>query len=82
MDFQQPSQTMSPELEAAVAAVLKRMPAAERLAYPLREAADLIGVPERTFRDAYSRGEFVAVKRCGKMLVTRVELLRWLSDCN
>jgi len=73
---------LSSDIEATVAAVLKRMPAPERLAYPLREAADLLGIPERTFRDAYSRGEFAAVKRCGKTLVTRAELLRWLSDRN
>lgn len=72
----------SPELESTIAAVLARLPAPERLAYPLREAAEIIGVPERTFRDAHSRGEFVAVKRCGKWLVTRAELLRWLSDSN
>lgn len=73
---------LQPELEATIAAVLRRMPSPERLAYPLREAANLIGVPERTLRDAFSRGEFVAVKRCGKLLVTRAELLRWLSDCH
>lgn len=70
----------SDQLEQTVAAILARLPSAERLAYPLREAAQLCGIPERTFRDAYSRGEFRAIKRCGKTLVTRVELLRWLSD--
>lgn len=66
----------------AVAAVLERWPSAERLAYPLSEAAQLCGIPRRTLQDAYSRGEFRAVKRCGKLIVTRKELLRWLSDSN
>lgn len=70
----------SEQLEQTIAAVLARLPAPERLAYSLREAAELIGVPERTFRDAFSRGEFAAVKRCGRWLVTRRELLRWLSE--
>lgn len=72
-----PSET---QLEQTVAAILARLPSAERLAYPLREAAELCGIPARTFRDAHSRGEFRAVKRCGKLYVTRTELLRWLSD--
>lgn len=63
-----------------VAAVLDRLPPAERLAYPFREAANLCGMPERTFRDAWSRGEFRAARRGGKLYVTRAELLRWLSD--
>ena len=66
----------------AVAAVLDRWPSAERIAYPLSEAAELCGIPRRTLHDAYSRGEFVAVKRCGKLIITRKELLRWLSDSN
>lgn len=64
----------------AVAAVLERLPSSERIAYPLAEAAALCGIPRRTLHDAFSRGEFVAVKRCGKLLVTKKELLRWLSD--
>lgn len=71
---------MPSDIDNTVAAILARLPAPERLAYPLREAAQLCGIPERTFRDAFSRGEFRAVKRCGKWLVTRSELLRWLSE--
>lgn len=63
-----------------VSALLDRLPSADRIAYPLTEAAELIGIPRRTLHDAYSRGEFAAVKRCGKLIVTRAELLRWLSD--
>lgn len=53
---------------------------AERLAYSLAEAADVIGIPKRTLQDAQSRGEFKATKRCGRWMVTRAELLRWLTD--
>ncbi len=56
------------------------VPANERLAYTLAEAAQAIGIPKRTLQDAHSRGEFRAVKRCGRWIVTRTELLRWLSD--
>ena len=52
----------------------------ERLAYDLAAAADAIGLPKRTLQDALSRGEFRAKKRCGRWMVTRAELLRWLTS--
>lgn len=65
-----------------ISAVLDRLPKPERIAYPLTEAADLVGLNYRTLYDAYARGEFAAVRRCRKIIVTRAELLRWLSDAS
>lgn len=64
----------------AVREALATLPPKERLAYTLAEAAALCGLPKSTLRDAHSRGEFRAVLRCRKWLVTRDELVRWLSD--
>lgn len=58
---------------------LERLPN-ERLSYTMREAAEVVGLPRSTLDDARSRGEFKAVKRCSRWMVTRAELLRWLSD--
>lgn len=63
--MQKPSETIEPT---------------QRLAYTLAEAAELCGLPKSTLRNAHSRGEFRAVKRCRKWLVRRDELLRWLTD--
>lgn len=67
---------------AAVAEALDRLTDFQpnRIAYTIREAAELVGLPRSTLDDARSRGEFRAVKRCSKWLVTRTELLRWLDD--
>jgi len=51
-----------------------------RLAYTIDDAAAALGLPRNTLRDAVSRGELPAVKRCGKWLIKRADLLRWLSD--
>ena len=51
----------------------------ERLAYSLAEAAQIIGIPKRTLADAHSRGEFTARQKCGRWMVTRSELMRWLT---
>jgi len=52
----------------------------ERLAYTIDSAAAAVGLHRNTLRDAVSRGELPAVKRCGKWLITRSALVRWLSD--
>jgi hypothetical protein len=67
------------ELAASRAlAKLAQLPS-DRIAYPIAEAARVVGLPRNTLDDARSRGEFKAVKRCGKWMVTRAELLRWLD---
>ena len=66
----------------AVAETLLQLPKSERLAYTIDQAADAIGVPRNTLRDRVSTGEIPAKKRCGKWLILREDLLRWLRDCN
>lgn len=51
----------------------------DRLAYSIDDAATATGLPRNTLRDAVSRGELPAVKRCGRWLIRRDALLRWLS---
>lgn len=52
----------------------------DRIAYSITEAAALVGLPRNTLRDRISRGEIRAVKRCGKWLIKRDTLLRWLES--
>lgn len=67
-------------VRSAVASTLAELPAVDRLAYTLDEAAAAIGIPRNTLRDRVSSGELPAVKRCGKWLIKRTDLLRWLSE--
>lgn len=74
---------LSPELAQAVRAAVAETLAAvppERIAYTIDQAAEAIGLARNTIRDAVSRGELRAVKRCGKWLIRRDTLLRWLAD--
>ncbi len=72
---------MSPEtqqaIDQAIAAALARV---DRIAYTLDQAAEAVGLPRNTLRDAMSRGELPAVKRCGRWLIRRTDLMRWLED--
>lgn len=54
----------------------------ERVAYPLAEAAQLVGLSKETFKNAVYRGELnpPPVKRCRKLMVTREALLNWLIE--
>lgn len=52
----------------------------ERIAYTIDQAAEAIGIPRNTLRDRVSSGELPAVRRCGRWLIRRDDLLRWLSD--
>ena len=66
-------------VRAAVAETLAAVPV-ERIAFTIDQAAAAVGLPRNTIRDAVSRGELAAVKRCGKWLIKRDSLLRWLAD--
>lgn len=57
-----------------------QLPIDQRLAYSLVEAAALLGIERRTLHDALARREFKAVKRCGRWMILRSELVRWLSE--
>ena len=52
---------------------------ARRIAYSLADASRVTGIPKNTLRDAHKRGEFAAVKRCGRWMVTHAALLEWLT---
>lgn len=67
-------------VRSAVAQTLAQLNAPERIAYTIDQAAEAIGLPRNTLRDRVSSGELRAVKRCGKWLILRADLLRWLSD--
>ena len=74
---------LSPELAQAVRAAVAETLAAvppERIAYTIEQAAEAVGLARNTIRDAVSRGELRAVKRCGRWLIKRDSLLRWLAD--
>lgn len=57
-------------------------PLHDRLAYSLADASKAVGIPKRTLHDALSRGEFPAVRRCGRWMVKRADLVRWLEDAD
>jgi len=67
-------------VRSAVAQTLAALPKVDRIAYTIDQAAEAIGLPRNTVRDRVSSGELRAVKRCGKWLILREDLLRWLSD--
>jgi hypothetical protein len=67
-------------VNSAIAATPKRHATPARIAYTFKDAAHAVGIPKSTLRDAHARGEFVAVKRCGRWIVLHDELLRWLAD--
>jgi len=67
-------------VRSAVAQTLAALPKIDRIAYTIDQAAEAIGLPRNTVRDRVSSGELRAVKRCGKWLILREDLLRWLSD--
>lgn len=73
----------SPELAAIVrqtiALTLQTFPP-ERIAYTIEQAAEACGLPRSTLRDRVSSGELPARKRCGKWLILKVDLLKWLQD--
>ncbi len=64
---------------AEALATLANSSNSDRLAYSIDDAAAATGLPRNTLRDAVSRGELPAVKRCGRWLIRRDALLRWLS---
>lgn len=66
-------------VKIAVAEALASLPPSDRLAYSIDQAAAATGLPRNTLRDAVSRGELPAVKRCGRWLIRRDALLRWLA---
>ena len=79
-DFQQieipAMQTDSANQRVAVASKLP----VERLAYTIDQAAAAVGLKRNTLRDRVSSGELPAVKRCGRWLIRRVDLERWLES--
>lgn len=64
----------------AVASTLASLPTVERIAFTIDEAAAATGLPRNTLRDAVSRGELRAVKRCSRWIIKRTDLLQWLTD--
>lgn len=68
-------------VKIAVAEAVAQLPglAVDRIAYSIDDAAAATGLPRNTLRDAVSRGELPAVKRCGRWLIKRDALMRWLS---
>jgi excisionase family DNA binding protein len=74
---------VSPELETivrkAIVLTLQQLPS-ERIAYTIEQAAEAVGLPRSTLRDRVSSGELPARKRCGKYLILRSDLLKWLQD--
>lgn len=52
----------------------------QRIAYTIAEAAELVGLPRTTLRDRVASGEIPARKRCGKWLILRADLMKWLAD--
>jgi hypothetical protein len=76
---------LRPVIAAVVGEVLERLNGhagklGDRLAFPEAEAAALCGLPKHVLRDARLRGE-IRGKRCGKgVLITRAELLRYLTE--
>lgn len=52
----------------------------DRVSYTIDQAAAAVGVPRNTLRDRVSSGELPAVFRCGRWLIRRDDLLRWLAD--
>jgi hypothetical protein len=76
---------LRPVIRAAVVAVLDELRATDamlgdRLAYPEAEAADLLGVPRHVLRDCRLRGEIVGRLVGKRILYSREELRRFLSD--
>ena len=71
------------ELESIVrktiALTLQQLPS-DRIAYTIAQAAEACGLPRSTLRDRVSSGELPARKRCGKYLILRSDLLKWLQD--
>ncbi|MEQ8846704.1 helix-turn-helix domain-containing protein [Botrimarina sp.] len=52
----------------------------ERLAYPEKEAAALLGIPSHALRDARLRGEVVGTRVGGRIGYERTELVRYLRS--
>lgn len=70
------------QLRAIVAAVVVELsqPRSERLAYNLREASEVTGIPERQIALAVARRELPARKIGKAYRVTRQSLLNWLDS--
>lgn len=60
-------------------AVAAKLPA-DRIGYPEREAADAMGVPWYTLRNARLKGEITAKKLGRGYVYSRRALLAWLAD--
>lgn len=75
-----PESDVSQLVRSAVAQTLAALPKSDRIAFTIDQAAEAIGLPRNTVRDRVSSGEIRAVKRCGKWLILRADLLQWLSD--
>lgn len=52
----------------------------ERIAYPLREAADQVGQSADTLRRAFKNGEIAFKEHGGRYYVSRDELHRWFES--
>lgn len=73
------NQQIASAIKAAVAQSLAALPP-ERIAFTIDQAAAAVGLPRNTLRDRVSSGELPARKRCGKWLILRSDLLRWLQE--
>ncbi len=67
-------------IRSVVLQTIAALPKSDRLAYTIAEAAAAIGLPRSTLRDHVSSGELKASKRCGKWLILREDLIRWISE--
>ena len=78
---------MSSIPESAIASLIKSAVAqtlaavgSQKLAYTIDEAAEAVGLPRNTLRDRVSSGEIKSVKRAGRWLILKEDLLKWLAD--
>jgi excisionase family DNA binding protein len=68
-------------MDASSASTETQVPEQERLAYSLKEAADLLGVDYFSVYRLIQRGKLRACRALrGKLLVPRTELLRLLKN--
>lgn len=72
----------SQEIRRIVCEVVRQLPPRERLAYSITDAAEALGIPRNTLRDHVADGRIPSVKRCGRRLILRDDLLAWLRDNN
>jgi hypothetical protein len=68
-----------PVVEEVAAVVASRTGGDDRLAYPEKEAARLLGLASHQLRDARLRGEVVATRAGGRISYEKSELLAYLA---